>query len=453
LEELNGLGSVLTAAEDIYVYSHLGPMGVKRAPEPVAVLRPNLGNEDALMEAASKLGMHVVRLSERQLTPQEEAYLLLDDEKPLGLAELEDAILEQRRRLDENRETRKSAGSAHQYAVALLQSKEGFRLEADTGYCVVHRFLDGVETYSSRGRLLLCRGLANGDLVASERLADAIFSCTACGQCYDQHTQSPLEINNAIVDARHKVVSQGMQPAKCRLLMGNLLNKGNPMGLEPEDRTIWYMDAAEEHVYRGNSVLYWPGCTTSYRLPEAVEATIKVLAYAGVDFGILGERERCCGLALYLLGQWEEARGYAAQLAKELGEMKPEALVTSCAGCYYAFKKVYPGLGAALPFKVLHTSELYSGLLKAGLLPSMKSGETYMWHDPCDLGRHSHVYDPPRRVLGAVAGSRLVDPVLSREAGCGRITSPWPQRLRCRRSVRSYPRRSDASSQAALPAS
>jgi len=427
LKELHDAGKVLTATEDLYVYSHMGLMGVERVPEPLAVLRPEPGHGGALTGAAEKLGLPIVRLSEPHMIPQDEPYLLLDDGDALSLAGLEDAIIEQRRRRDENRDARKSVTSVPHFAVAFLQSKEGFRLEADAGYCVVHRFLDGVETYSSKGRLLLCRGLARGELTASERLVDSVFSCTACGQCYGQHTQSPLEINNAIVEARHRIVSQGKQPNRCSPILRNLLDSGNPMGLEPEDRTLWYEDVADEFAYRGNSVLYWPGCTTSYRLPEAVEATAKVLAHTDVDFGVLGERERCCGLALYLLGQWDEARSYAAQLVKELGEQMPKTLVTSCAGCYYAFKKVYPGLGAAPPFKVLHTSELYHGLLKEGELPPMRSNEAYLWHDPCDLGRHSHVYDPPRRVLAAVRGSKLVDPVLSREHAvcCGAGGGLW----------------------------
>ena len=425
LRELHGSENVLTAAEDLYVYSHAGPMAVERVPGPVAVVRAEPRHRDPLGGAVEP-GLLVVRLTEPHLAPSDGPYLLLDDVEAMSLAELEEAITVRKRREEESRAAKKSMGSASLYAVALIQSKEGFRLEPDAGYCVVHRFL-GAETYSAKGRLLLCRGLASGDLAASERLVDSVYSCTACGQCYGQHTQSPLEINNAIVEARHRIVSQGRQPAICGPLKRNLLERGNPMGLEPEDRTLWYEDVAEEFPYYGNSVLYWPGCTTSYRLPEAVKATAKVLAHAGVDFGVLGDRERCCGLALYLLGQWEEARAYASRLAKELGEAGPGTLVTSCAGCYYAFKRVYPGLGAAPAFKVMHTSELYQGLLRDGSLPPMRGKEVYMWHDPCDLGRHSHVYEPPRRVLGAIRGAKLVDPVLSGEHSvcCGAGGGLW----------------------------
>jgi Fe-S oxidoreductase len=425
LKELCGPENVLTSREDLYVYSHVGPMGVDQTHEPVAVLRVKRRQAEDLCGDLSRLGLSVLQVDEPRPSVSE-PYLLIDDRVAISLAELEEAVTERRRVRESGKAATKTRSVPH-VAAALFQSTEGYRLDAESGYCVVQRFLGGAETYSSKGRLLLCRGLANGELEATDRLTDSIFSCTTCGQCYDQHTSDALNINNAIVDARHTLVAGGRQPARCASLMRNLLEDGNPMGLDAEDRSLWYSEVAEEFAYRGNSVLYWPGCTTSYRRPEVVTATAKVLESAKVDFGVLGNSERCCGLALYLLGQWSEAQSYASSLAEELKVRKVDTLVTSCAGCYYAFKKVYQRLGAPLPFKVEHTSELYDQLLREGRLPSMKSSGVYMWHDPCDLGRHCGVYDPPRRVLGALDGAELVEPVLSRRhtVCCGAGGGLW----------------------------
>jgi len=426
LKEVLGQENVLTSREDLYVYSHVGSMGVERTPEPVAVVRAKTGQVECLRAELQPLGLPLLRVGEPR-PPVGEPYLLLDEGATLGLAELAEAVAERQMREHENSEAEKQERSVPHAATALIQSMEGYRLEAESGYCVVQRFLGGAETHSSKGRLLLCRGLARGELEATDRLADAIYNCTACGQCYDQHTSGSLSINNAIINARHALVAGGRQPVKCAPLVRNLLDQGNPMGLDAEDRTLWYNDTAQEFAYRENGVLYWPGCTTSYRLPEVVEATAKVLQSAGVDFGLLGESERCCGLTLYLLGQLSEAKSYAAGLAEELKARRIDTLVTSCAGCYYAFKKVYPRLGAPPSFKVMHSSQLFDRLMKEGELPSMRGRGAYMWHDPCDLGRHCGVYDPPRRVLGALEGAKLVEPVLSRRHSvcCGAGGGLW----------------------------
>ena len=426
LEELCGQENVLSSREDLYVYSHVGPMGVERTPEPVAVLRVKAEQAESLRADLQRIGHPILRVGESRPLA-DEPYLLLDDRVALSLSELEEAVSESQRRGLQGSEAEKQVRSMPHITAAFFESMEGYRLDAESGYCVVQRFLSGAETYSSKGRLLLCRGLARGELEATDRLADSIFSCTTCGQCYDQHTSDSLSVNNAIVDARHTLVARGRQPARCAPLMRNLQDYGNPMGLDAEDRTLWYSEAAEEFAYKGNSVLYWPGCTTSYRLPEVVEATVKVLESAGVDFGVLGDSERCCGLTLYLLGQRSEAQSYAARLVEELRARRISTLVTSCAGCYYAFKKVHPRLGTPPPFKVMHTSQLYDLLLKEGRLPSMRGSGAYMWHDPCDLGRHCGVYDPPRRVLRALEGAEFIEPVLSRRHAvcCGAGGGLW----------------------------
>jgi heterodisulfide reductase subunit D len=296
-----------------------------------------------------------------------------------------------------------------------------------SGFCVVQRFMGGHETYSSKGRLLLSRGLSRGELGVTPRLVDAMYSCTACGQCYDQHSPGTLEMNNAIIKSRNLITKQGKAPKICGRLLANLKEEGNPMGMPGEDRALWYEEAAEEHRYRGNEVLYWPGCTTSYRLPELVEATAGVLGAAGVDFGVLGEVEPCCGLILYLMGFWEEARMNAEEVVETLSARPSCVLVTSCAGCFYAFKRVYPHLGVTPTVKVMHTSMLFDELIKEGRLPLHEMEGGYMWHDPCDLGRHCRVYEPPRRVLRAVPGLNLVEPGLSREHAvcCGAGGGLW----------------------------
>jgi len=427
LEELMrafGPESVLTDYEDRYVYSFYGEFATRRRETPAAVLR--LSSEEGrkkLEGLAEALGIRVTRndVGEevQRSGQQDETVVLLDSREPIdsaalgeGLSEAEGVRAQGKLRLLEEK-------SLHRWFVSSLSNQNGFRLmglpDSDRGFCTVDPFLGGVETFSSKGRLILTRGLIRGELKATERLADSIYTCTACGQCYGQLGLTGLEVNNAIVRGRRELVEAGLGPKQAVFLSENVLGQGNPMGMQAEDRAILYEDLAEESPFRGNEVLYWTGCSTSYRLPGVVISTAKVLREAGVDFGLLGEGERCCGLILYLLGLWDEARINAEGFSKGMHELGVRKLVTGCAGCYYAFTRVYPTLGVKPAFEAYHTSQLMDeALLREELQPKALKG-SYAWHDPCDLGRHCGVFEPPRRVLRAIQGLELVEPPLNRE--------------------------------------
>ncbi len=40
---------------------------------------------------------------------------------------------------------------------------------------------------------------------------------------------------------------------------------------------------------------------------------------------------------------------------------------------------------------------------------------SFVWHDPCDLGRHSNVFEPPRNVLRAIPSLELKELPLNRQ--------------------------------------
>ena len=99
-----------------------------------------------------------------------------------------------------------------------------------------------------------------------------------------------------------------------------------------------------------------------------------------------------------------------------------KTLVTTCAGCYKTFKDLYPKhTDRAMP-EVLHLVEYMDRLISDGKVAFTGSfSKKTVYHDPCDLGRHMNVYEPPRRVLAAVPGLELLEFPLNRQMAkcCG----------------------------------
>jgi len=136
----------------------------------------------------------------------------------------------------------------------------------------------------------------------------------------------------------------------------------------------------------------------------------------------LGEREGCCGFSLVVGGFFEEAKRNAERVVEALDAAGVGLLVTSCSGCYETFVDLYPNkLDVELPCQVLHSSQMAARLVKDGKLALNNLPMKISYHDPCGLGRHCGVYEPPRNVLRSIPRLQLVEPNLSRERSrcCG----------------------------------
>jgi Fe-S oxidoreductase len=174
-------------------------------------------------------------------------------------------------------------------------------------------------------------------------------------------------------------------------------------------------------------------------LQEVARRSVRVLRAAGVDIGILGTREMCCGGRWYGAGHREEFAQMAETNLKAWKAAGVEEIVTSCSDCFHAFARLYPELGSQ--FKVTHTVALLSELAAAGRIEwQAEVPMTVTWHDPCHLGRQGEpyeawageeqklfgqvltwdppkprnngakgVYDQPRDLLRAIPGVELVE--------------------------------------------
>ncbi|MFX1515081.1 MAG: (Fe-S)-binding protein [Promethearchaeota archaeon] len=294
-------------------------------------------------------------------------------------------------------------------------------------YCTVTPSFNGIETYSSRGRGLLIKGVMKGELKLTSKIVDILYNCSKCGRCFGECFQK-TDLHEAIVRMRRHIVENNMTPQVFHSTAENILNIGDPSGVPIDRRLAWMKDLDTKNLPQFADNLYFVGCVVANRTPNTAKAFYNVLNHTNENFTMLGSDEGCCGYVLIASGLWDEAKQVADDLIERIEVTKAESVITPCAGCYYTFTRLYPEiLDVSLPCKIFHSTQFLEKKIKSSEIEFRDLNQKITYHDPCSLGRHSNVYDAPRNVLKAIPGLELIEMPFNRNKSrcCGGGGGLW----------------------------
>jgi Fe-S oxidoreductase len=296
--------------------------------------------------------------------------------------------------------------------------------------------------YSGGGRMAFGIAMLDKRLEYSDKLLEVVYNCQMCGACDISCKYAlDMEVLKPLYETRHQCVQDGHTNPALDKLIENMRERGTTMPRN-SGRGKWAEGLIVKDITRQQAeVVYFSGCRTASdpELWKIARSTVNLLKKAGVDVGIAGEAEICCGDRAYQTGYRADFLKQAQINMKIIKNSKAKILVTSCAECYHAFKVLYDQAGLKGDLEVYHSTEYLDKLIQEGKLkPGKNVNLTVTYHDPCHLGRLGEkyvrwegkllpghmrlfdppkefrrgtfgIYEPPRNILKSIPGVKLVE--------------------------------------------
>lgn len=234
--------------------------------------------------------------------------------------------------------------------------------------------------------------------------------CTSCGECT---LRCPRDVkpSEMIIELRSSYVEEGEIPASIQKALENTYVQKNPWGRPKPKRGAWTgeLDFPVPHVKETTSKrLLFTCCIQAYD-PRCMVIPVnvaRILTKGGLEFGILGAEESCCGNEIRRMGEaglFEELQGLNTAAFKKYGVKEIIALSPHCMN---ALKKEYGDLG----IKISHYTETLAEMIEKGsLVFKTPFNKKVIYHDPCFLGKQNKVFEAPRKALRAVEGLQLLE--------------------------------------------
>jgi Fe-S oxidoreductase len=301
----------------------------------------------------------------------------------------------------------------------------------------------GFHAYSGGGRIAMALALLDGRFEYAKGFLDVVYKCQTCGACDTSCKYAmDMDVLEPITELRARCVETGHTMRVHDQAVDLMKTQGTMVQPEGERRGEWAKGLDVKNVTQDKaSVLYFAGCRTAFdrKTRGVARSALSMMLKAGVDVGIAGNSESCCGGRAYYMGYREAFEKQARITAGLFQRSGVQTIVTGCAECYHAFKVLYDMIGVKGNLEVLHTGEYLDRLVSEGKLKPVKRIDAKVtYHDPCRLGRlgepyvqwegtrvpgHMYrfgppkpfrrgtngVYEAPRRLLASIPGIELVE--------------------------------------------
>jgi Fe-S oxidoreductase len=254
---------------------------------------------------------------------------------------------------------------------------------------------------------------------AGQTSPEVLWGCTNCGACV-QACPVLIDHVDAIMDMRrHLTLMEGNVQPELATTFQNIERNYNPWGIGADQRgdwaekiglKLWDQSEPEADGAPAFEYLFWVGCAGSYdnRSQKTVKAFTEILNLAGIQYAVLGQKEKCTGDPARRGGNEYLFDQLATENVQTLNDLGVKKVITTCPHCFNTLKNEYPAFGGN--YDVVHHTQLIDKLIQEGRIKlDEEVAKKVTYHDPCFMSRWNDEVDAPRRSLAAVKRLNVVE--------------------------------------------